>query len=212
MIQLLNLSISQGGFSLNQVSLTVPAGRYGVLMGPTGSGKTTLLESIAGLRATASGSICLDGRDVTSLPPAQRGIGYVPQDAALFPNMTVAENLAFALTIRRTPDQERITDLAKMLNLSPLLERFPRNLSGGEKQRVALGRALAFRPGILLLDEPLGSLDPQTHQDLMRLLKMTHERENVTILHVTHHRIEAQTLGEICFEIKDGHLNEVALG
>ena len=165
MIRLADLSISQGTFQLDRISFAVPTGRYGVLMGQTGCGKTSLLEAIAGLRPITGGSVFLDERDVTVLAPGERGIGYVPQDAALFRTMTVYNHLAFALTLRRQKPaavRQRVEELADWLGIRPLLFRRPGGLSGGEAQRVALGRALSFRPKDLVLDEPLSALDEGT--------------------------------------------------
>src|SRR5262249_15257332 len=147
MITLSNVTLHAGAFSLADASFHVPAGGDAALMGRTGSGKTTILEAICGLRQVESGRILLMDQDVTSWPPAQRGLGYVPQDRALFGTMTVAEHLAFALSIRKADGpttESRVRELADLMGLSRLLERKPRGLSGGEAQRVALGRALAF--------------------------------------------------------------------
>jgi ABC-type sugar transport system ATPase subunit len=203
------LSLRQGTFTLNNVSLTVPTGRYGVLMGKTGCGKTTILEAIAGLRPIRSGSITLDGREVTSLAPGARGVGYVPQDGALFPTMTVRQHLAFALMLRRWSERDmenRVEELADWLGVTPLLDRYPRGLSGGEAQRVALGRALSFRPKVLLLDEPLSSLDEETGDHLMPLLKSVGEDSPVTVLHITHSRREADLLGEVRLRWEAGQI------
>jgi ABC-type sugar transport system ATPase subunit len=203
------LSLRQGCFRLEAVSLTVPMGKYGVLMGRTGSGKTTLLEAIAGLRPAAGGRVVLDGRDVTGLAPAARGIGYVPQDAALFGTLTVRANLGFALDVRGTSAREidsRVRELAEWLGVLHLLDRRPAGLSGGEAQRVALGRALAFRPRILLLDEPLSALDEETRDQLVGLLRGLRRRDEVTVLHVTHSRREAEQLGDVILRLDGGRV------
>src|SRR5271166_6102104 len=174
MIRIDNLSLRVGAFAVTGLSLQVEQGQYAVLMGRTGSGKTTLLEAIAGLKPIRSGSIHLLDRDVTRLRPAERGVGYVPQDLALFPSMTVREHLAFALTVRRWPwtaISYRVAELSELLDLEHLLQRRPAGLSGGESQRVALGRALAFQPRILLLDEPLSALDETTREEMYGLLR-----------------------------------------
>ena len=212
MIEVTGLSIRQGKFHLSGVSLAVPAGRYAVLMGKSGCGKTTLLEAVAGLRPVHSGTVRLAGRDVTALRPAARNTGYVPQDGALFPTMSVRENLAFALDVRGVPPAEadgRVKDLAGWLGLGHLLDRRPHNLSGGEKQRVALGRALAPRPPVLLLDEPLGALDDDTRDQLVELLVRVRESREVTVLHITHNRTEADRLGELVFRLEDGAVKMV---
>jgi ABC-type sugar transport system ATPase subunit len=209
MIQLENISARCGDFSLSNVSLTVEAGRYGALMGRTGCGKTTVLEAIAGLKPITSGRIILGGRDVTNVRPAMRGIGYVPQDGALFPSMSVREHLAFALKIRREKQaaiRGRVAELAQLLGIEPILERSPLGLSGGERQRVALGRALSFRPEILLLDEPLSAVDEDTREEMYELLCRVQNETRVTALHVTHNSAEARVLAQSLFVIRDGKI------
>jgi molybdate/tungstate transport system ATP-binding protein len=211
MITVNDLGLRQGKFRLEGVSLTVPVGRYGVLMGKTGSGKTTILEAVAGLRPITAGRILLGGRDVTDLPPGARGVGYVPQDAALFPTLTVGQHLAFALVIRRFswPEiEDRVAELADWLGIAHLLDRKPFGLSGGEAQRVALGRALSFRPGILLLDEPLSSLDEDTRDQLVELLDRLRREGTVTVLHITHSRREAEQLGDVRLRLDNGQVVE----
>jgi ABC-type sugar transport system ATPase subunit len=207
MIQVAELSIRAGAFRLDGISFDVPSGRYAVLMGKTGSGKTTLLETICGLRRPAAGRICLDGNDVTGRKPAERGIGYVPQDGALFTTMTVRDHLAFALAMRSWPKRaiaERVEELAEILRLRPLLGRKPRGLSGGEQRRVALGRALASRPATLLLDEPLTALDDETREEMVGVLKAVRQHAGVTALHVTHYRQDAERLADVVLRINDG--------
>ena len=204
MIEITDVTIRQGAFTLAGLSLVVPAGRYGVLMGKSGCGKTTVLEAVAGLRTPASGTIRLAGRDVTALRPAARHVGYVPQDGALFETMTVRDNLGFALDVRGDAPADigkRVAELAEWLELVPLLDRRPHNLSGGEKQRVALGRALASRPPVLLLDEPLSSLDDDTKDHLVELLLRLKIAGDVSVLHVTHNRSEAERLGDVVFRM-----------
>jgi molybdate/tungstate transport system ATP-binding protein len=205
MITIENLALSQGGFSLRDVSFSVEAGSYAVLMGRTGSGKTTLIEVICGLRKVSAGRILLAGRDVTTEQPACRNIGYVPQDAAIFSTMSVRENLAFALSVRRWPHEKisaRIDELAGLLGIGQLLDQPARRLSGGEAQRVALGRALAAHPPILLLDEPLSALDDETRLAMIDLLRSVRERTGVTTLHVTHSHDDAERLADtvLCLE------------
>lgn len=203
------LSVRQGGFALDGVTFAVPEGAYAVLMGRTGSGKTTLLETIAGLRRPAAGRVVLAGRDVTRLPPAARGVGYVPQDAALFAAMTVRENIGFALAVRRAPAAEvaaRVDELAGWLELTGILDRRTTGLSGGEAQRVALGRALAARPPVLLLDEPLGAVDEDTRDRLAGVLAGLRKAGGVTVLHVTHSRAEADRLGDLVLRLDAGRV------
>ena len=207
MIELQNISARAGGFTLSNVSFCVQTGHYGVLMGRTGCGKTTILETIAGLKPVTSGRIILSGRDVTHFLPAQRGIGYVPQDGALFPTMSIREHLAFALKIRHEKPEairKRIDELAELLNIAYLLGRSPLGLSGGERQRVALGRALSFRPSILLLDEPLSAVDEDTREEMYELLRHVQAETKITALHVTHNSSEARLLGHSLFFIRDG--------
>ena len=214
MIQLQDLTVRAGGFRIEGVHLEIRAGEYAVLMGRTGSGKTTILEAICGLRRVTSGSIRLMGRDVTRWKPAERGIGYVPQDRALFQTMTVRRNLAFALDIRGWPRREmaeRVEELASWLGLSKLLDRLPAGLSGGEAQRVALGRALASRPAILCLDEPLSALDEETRDEIHGLLETIQDRTGATTLHVTHSRLDARRLADRVFRIRDGKVTEIRL-
>ena len=210
MITVEQLTIQQGAFALQDVSFTVAAGRYAVLMGRTGTGKTTLLEAIAGLRRLHAGRVKLSGVDVTNAKPAERNIGYVPQDAALFTSMTVRDNLGFALNVRRWPAERiaaRVNELAELLGLTGLLGRMAHGLSGGESQRVALGRALAFHPPVLLLDEPLSALDDETRGEMCRLLQSVREHTGVTVLHVTHNAADADRLADVVLRLENGQVN-----
>ena len=212
MIRLENIAWRAGAFGFEKVSFTVPAGRYGVLMGRTGGGKTSLLEIICGLRWPTAGRVWLGERDVTHDAPGARGIGYVPQDGALFPTMTVREQLGFALRLRHRPAEEiamRVEELAGHLSIAHLLERRPDGLSGGERQRVALGRALAARPQVLLLDEPLSALDDDTREPLADLLHRVQRETAVTVLHVTHQRSEAARLADLLLRLENGRVTEV---
>jgi len=200
MIHVRQLALDRGGFHLEAVEFEIPTGAYAVLMGPTGCGKTSVLECIAGLVAARSGSIVIGDRDVTKLPAAERQLGYVPQDGALFAGLGVWENLAFALRIRGVKEAEvktRLTALAEQLGITHLLERGIRGLSGGERQRVALGRALAFRPRVMLLDEPLGALDETSRDAMCALLETLHRETGTTFLHVTHSPAEAERLATV---------------
>jgi ABC-type sugar transport system ATPase subunit len=211
MIALEQVSVAAGDFRLDNVSFQVPAGGYVALMGKTGSGKTTILEAICGLKPVLGGNIRILDREVTCLKPAQRGLGYVPQDRALFSSMAVGEHLAFALRIRGWPVRDitaRVTELADMLGLITLLHRLPHGLSGGEAQRVALGRALSFRPSVLLLDEPLSALDTETKAEMRDLLRAVRKHTGVTTLHVTHDFDEARELADRILSLKDGRIEE----
>jgi ABC-type sugar transport system ATPase subunit len=212
MIAVQGLSIVAGNFSLRDVSFTIPQGGYGVLMGKTGCGKTSILESILGLRTIQSGRVMLGDRDVTELGPALRGIGYVPQDGALFSRMTVRKQLGLALEIRGVGPQkvkDRVEQLADWLAIRHLLDRYPRGLSGGERQRVALGRALSFVPRVLCLDEPLSALDSETRAQMCDLLADIRRRTGVTTLHVTHNLDEAERLADPLFRLADGRVEIV---
>ncbi len=207
MIEVRDLTVRAGNCLLDHLQFSIPDGQYTVLMGASGSGKTTLLETLCGLRPVAGGQIRLNGRDVTRWRPAERGIGYVPQDGALFPTLTVYEHLAFGPRLRRIPRaamDHKVKELAALLGLEPLLGRWPEGLSGGERQRVALGRALAIDPAILCLDEPLNALDEQTHRQLCGLLKTIQRQTRVTTLHVTHDSAEARQLADQLLILKDG--------
>ena len=215
MISVKNLTIHAGQFRLENVDLEVPTGGYCALMGKTGSGKTTLLEAVCGLKRVEDGTIELSGVDVTHLKPAERNIGYVPQDGALFANMTVFDQIAFALTVRRATRDEinsRVNELAELLEIEHLLQRTIQGLSGGEKQRVALGRALAFKPPTLCLDEPLSALDDETREQMYALIAHVREATGVTTLHVTHSTDEAEHLADVFYRIEDGHLQRRSNG
>jgi ABC-type sugar transport system ATPase subunit len=211
MIELNNITIRAGSFALSNARLSIPEGAYAVLMGCTGQGKTTILEAICGLRNVAAGRVLLGGIDATHWKPSDRGVGYVPQDLALFPQMTVRGHLEFALRIRHWSGREireRVAELAHALAIEPLLARRVQGLSGGEAQRVALGRAISFRPRVLLLDEPLNALDEATRDRLCELLRSLQKSSGLTTLHVTHSREEALRLADRLFVLEAGHLHE----
>jgi ABC-type sugar transport system ATPase subunit len=215
MIALERVRVRAGTFALDDVSFSIATGAHVALMGKTGSGKTTILETIAGLRMGQGGRILLDGDDVTGSKAAERGVGYVPQDLALFQSMTVSEHLAFALVLRRWPRdavRRRVEELAELLGLGKLLTRKPAGLSGGEAQRVALGRALTHHPPILLLDEPLSALDDETHEEMCVLLQSVQRQTHVTTLHVTHNRAEAKRLADRLLLLRDGRISEAPAG
>ncbi len=214
MIELRDITIRSGPFSLTNVGLSIPENTYAVLMGGTGQGKTTILEAICGLRPVTGGRVLLDGNDITCWKPGDRGVGYVPQDLALFPMMTVRGHLEFALRVRHWSAAmiaERVAELAHVLGIESLLSRHVTNLSGGESQRVALGRALSFRPRVLLMDEPLNALDEVTRDRLCELLRSVQKQTGLTTLHVTHSRVEARNLAEKFFVLESGQLREKPL-
>lgn len=211
MIELEQLSVRAGAFALNDINLMIPHGTYAVLMGGTGQGKTSILEVICGLKLAAGGRVRLDGRDVTTWKPADRGVGYVPQDLALFPMMSVRGHLEFALKLRHWSSSAiaaRVERLAEVLGIKALLDRGVRHLSGGEAQRVAIGRALSFEPQVLLLDEPLNALDEKTRDRLCELLRSVHQEIGLTTLHITHSRAEARLVADRLYVLEKGRLHE----
>ena len=199
--------------ALNSVSLEIPAGQFVTLLGPSGSGKTTLLRILAGLLRPRSGRIFIGERDVTRLPADKREIGFVFQNYALFPHLTVFENVAFALRLRRVPAEEiaqRVHDaLAKVL-LEGLDERYPAQLSGGQQQRVALARAIVFDPTVLLMDEPLGSLDKRLRQQLQVELRRLQRAVGITTVYVTHDQDEAFSMSDQIAVMGSGELHQLA--
>ena len=209
MIEIQQLNATNGEFELQNINLTVETAEYAVLTGPTGCGKSTLLETICGLKRLTTGKILINGRPIQHLPPAQRQIGFVPQDAALFPEMTVEKQLGFSLMVRkinRQLCQQRVNELLELLELTHLRSRTPVGLSGGEKQRVAIGRALAFRPTLLCLDEPLSAIDENMRQRMVKHLKTIHTAESTTFLHATHYPDELQRIDSIGFQMEQGRV------
>ncbi len=209
MIELHNVCLQAGKFRLDQLSFQVGIGEYVVLMGRSGQGKTTILETICGLRSVQSGRVLIHGTDVTNWKPAQRGIGFVPQDHVLFPTMTVQEQLEFPLELRGAKAKERkarVQQLASVLGISHLLSRYPKGLSGGEAQRVSIGRALSFEPAVLLLDEPLSSLDDELRKELHQLLKTIRQATSAAILHVTHNIDDARSLADRILVLSNGRI------
>jgi ABC-type sugar transport system ATPase subunit len=212
MIEIRDLSVRIGTFSLSDINLTINDREYFVILGPTGAGKTILIECLAGLHHFKQGKIWIDGTDITSATPERRGIGYVPQDYALFPFLNASENIKFGLKARKAPPEtihKQITTLAHILHISHLLDRNVRTLSGGEKQRVALARALATSPRILLLDEPLSSLDVSIAKYLRLELRRLHEELGVTTIHVTHNLIETEEMADRMAILNRGQLEQI---
>ncbi|MGH7680468.1 MAG: ABC transporter ATP-binding protein [Candidatus Eiseniibacteriota bacterium] len=199
--------------AVDEIHLAIPDGEFLAILGPSGCGKSSLLRLVAGLETPTSGSIAMDGRDVTTLEPKERDVAMVFQGLALYPHMTVSENMAFGLMARRTPQGEiegRVREAAETLGLAAHLRKRPRELSGGERQRVALGRALVRRPKIFLFDEPLSSLDAQLRQELREELARLHRITRTTSIYVTHDQKEALSLGDKVAVMKDGTLRQLA--
>ena len=197
---------------LKGIDLTLDKGGFLVLVGPSGCGKSTLLNTIAGLETISSGDIKVDGQSIAALHPSKRDIAMVFQSYALYPNMTVAQNIAFAMEMRGVPKSERtaaVAKAAKTLQIEHLLERKPSQLSGGQRQRVAMGRALVRDPKLFLFDEPLSNLDAKLRVDMRIEIKRLHQTTGTTIVYVTHDQIEAMTLATKIAVLKDGVLQQV---
>jgi ABC-type Fe3+/spermidine/putrescine transport system ATPase subunit len=204
-----NLTARAGSFSIGPVTLDVPAGRVLVILGPSGSGKTTLLTVIAGLRPSLDGRVHLVGQDITTWPPEGRRIGMVFQDGALFPHLTVRQNIWFGPRALRLPATGSTDELLGQLGITHLADRAPRTLSGGERQRVALARALAVQPRLLLLDEPLSALDQPTREEMRGQLRQLLAQQSIPAIHVTHDRDEALTLADDLAILVDGTIRQV---
>jgi ABC-type Fe3+/spermidine/putrescine transport system ATPase subunit len=212
MIRIEHLYFAVGSFALQDVSLHAKPGEYFVLLGPSGAGKTLLLECLCGLNRIRSGRVVLGETDVSDWEPRRRGVGYLPQDYALFPHKTVHGNVRFGLSRRQLPTDEiraEVDRLMQQLGLTHLADRFPRNLSGGEKQRVALARALAIRPHVLLLDEPVSALDEQTRDRLCRLLKQLQRSTQTTTIHVCHNFAEMLAVADRVGIIHQGRIVQI---
>ncbi|HXV30156.1 MAG TPA: ABC transporter ATP-binding protein [Sinorhizobium sp.] len=211
-LKISNLRKSYGSLEiLKDISLEIEEGGFLVLVGPSGCGKSTLLNTIAGLEPISSGDIAINGRSVSGLHPSKRDIAMVFQSYALYPNMTVAGNIAFGMEIRGVPKEERdkaIKQVADMLQIGHLLDRKPSQLSGGQRQRVAMGRALVREPQVFLFDEPLSNLDAKLRVDMRTEIKRLHGRMKTTIVYVTHDQIEAMTLATKIAVLKDGVLQQ----
>ncbi len=211
-LQLEHLSKLYGGNAVvKDVTLDVSDGEFLVLLGPSGCGKTTTLRMIAGFVPPSSGAISMGARDITNLPPWQRNAGLVFQSYALFPHMTVNENVAFGLEMRKVPPAEiegRVADALKLVRLGVLGERYPRQLSGGQQQRVALARALAIRPDVLLLDEPLSNLDAKLRQEVRVEIRELQRKLGLTTVMVTHDQEEALTMADRLVVMADGAVRQ----
>ena len=212
MITVTSARKNYGSFAaLDDVSLEIPKGSLTALLGPSGSGKSTLLRSIAGLEGLDSGSVTIQGRDVTSEPPQRRGIGFVFQHYAAFKHMTVRDNVAFGLSIRKRPKAEidkKVGDLLEIVGLEGFRNRYPAQLSGGQRQRMALARALAVDPQVLLLDEPFGALDAKVRTDLRQWLRRLHDEVHVTTVLVTHDQEEALDVADRIAVLNKGRIEQ----
>ena len=197
--------------ALHAIDLRIEQGSFCVLLGPSGCGKSTTLRIIAGLEAASAGEVHIDGRDVTHLPPAERGIAMVFQNYALFPHLSVADNITFGLSVRKTPAAEtaaRLQETAALLGLGALLDRRPGQLSGGQQQRVALGRALVARAGVCLMDEPLSNLDAQLRQEMRRELRDLQRQLGLTVVYVTHDQTEAMSMADQVVLLNQGRVEQ----
>src|SRR5271165_4942333 len=198
--------------ALDNVDFDVPSGSLTALLGPSGSGKSTLLRAIAGLDVPDTGTITIDGRDVTHVPPQRRGIGFVFQHYAAFKHLTVRDNVAFGLKIRKRPKaeiSEKVDNLLETVGLSGFQTRYPAQLSGGQRQRMALARALAVDPQVLLLDEPFGALDAKVREDLRAWLRRLHDEVHVTTVLVTHDQAEALDVADRIAVLNKGRIEQV---
>ncbi len=198
--------------AVNDLSLDIGDGEFMVLVGPSGCGKSTVLRILAGLEEVTAGEVYIDGVQITDLPPKQRDVAMVFQNYALYPHMSVAQNLGFGLKLRKTPKPEikrRVTEAAQILGLEPLLERKPAALSGGQRQRVAMGRAMVREPKAFLMDEPLSNLDAKLRVQMRAQLAKLHDTLKTTTVYVTHDQVEAMTLGQRVAVLRDGVLQQV---
>jgi len=212
MIRIKNLYVDLKDFRLQDINLAVSEGEYFIILGPTGAGKTVLLESIAGLYPIKSGEVWLKGREATRLEPEKRGISIVYQDHVLFPHLSVKDNITFGLKLHKQTKEETKAALdwvVELLGISHLLNRKPDTLSGGEQQKVALARALGIKPEVLLLDEPLSALDPETREGVQKELRRLHNQLKVTTIHVTHDFEEAIALGDHIAVLGEGSIKQV---
>src|SRR6476660_807443 len=211
-VELQSVTKSWGGDpAVDRVSFILRRGSLGALLGPSGCGKSTTLRLVAGLESVTSGSILIGGQDVTSLSPAKRKLSLGCQSYALFPHLSVAENIVFGLKVRRVPADERAARLqrtADLLGLGKLLDRKPSQLSGGQQQRVALGRAIVAKAPVCLMDEPLSNLDAQLRVEMRREIRALQQRLGITMLYVTHDQLEAMTMADQVLLMRQGHIEQ----
>ncbi|YAG11134.1 Sugar ABC transporter ATP-binding protein [Nostoc sp. DSM 114161] len=198
--------------AVEDITFEIPDGEFWVLVGPSGCGKSTILRTIAGLETATSGKVFIGDRLVNNIPARQRDVAMVFQNYALYPHMTVAQNIAFGLQMRQVDSkiiQERVMNVARSLAIENLLDRKPKQLSGGQQQRVALGRAIARKPQVFLLDEPLSNLDAQLRDDTRTELKQLHQELGITTIYVTHDRVEAMTLADKIVVLNRGRIQQI---
>jgi multiple sugar transport system ATP-binding protein len=198
--------------AIQDISFEIPDGEFWVLVGPSGCGKSTILRTIAGLESATSGNLFIGDRLMNNVPARERDIAMVFQNYALYPHMTVAQNIAFGLQMRKVDPkiiQERVVNVARSLSLEQLLDRKPKQLSGGQQQRVALGRAIARQPQVFLLDEPLSNLDAQLRDDTRAELKQLHQQLGITTIYVTHDQVEAMTLADKIVVLDRGRIQQI---
>ena len=211
-VRLRNVRKSFGAVEvIHDVSIEIPKGDFAVFVGPSGCGKSTLLRMIAGLEDTTGGTIEIDGRDVTDEEPSDRGVAMVFQNYALYPHLSVFENMAFSLRLAKAkkPEiDEKVREAARILQLEDHLDKKPSNLSGGQRQRVAIGRAIVRQPSVFLFDEPLSNLDAELRVEMRRELAQLHRQIGATMIYVTHDQVEAMTLADDIFVLKSGYVQQ----
>ena len=213
-IKIENLSVifEDGTIAADNVNISINEKEFLVLVGPSGCGKSTILRSVVGLQNINSGKIYIDNKDITHLSPRDRDIAMIFQSYALYPHMTVRENLSIPLKLKKTPKEEiiyKINEISAMLSIDKLLDRYPRALSGGQKQRVAMGRALIRKPRVFLMDEPLSNLDAQLRVEMRSQISILQKKLGVTTIYVTHDQVEAMTMGDRVAIINDGKLVQI---
>ncbi len=213
-VQLDGITKSFGAVNvLSPLSLSIEKGEFVVLVGPSGCGKTTTLRILAGLETASAGRVHINGRDVTDVRPGERDIAMVFQNYALYPHMTVRQNIGYAMKVHGTPAAEierRVTEAAKLLALDPYLDRKPKNLSGGQRQRVAIGRALVRQPQVFLFDEPLSNLDAKLRVEMRTEIKLLQRRLGTTAVYVTHDQVEAMTMADRVVVMRAGRIEQAA--
>src|ERR1700757_1378511 len=199
--------------AVRNISLTIPDNEFVVLVGPSGCGKSTTLRMIAGLEEATAGDILIGGEVINDVPPRDRDIAMVFQNYALYPHMSVFDNMAFGLKLRKFPKDEikrRVDEAARILDIAPLLDRKPRALSGGQRQRVAMGRAIVRNPKVFLFDEPLSNLDAKLRVQMRTEIKRVHQMVKTTTIYVTHDQIEAMTMADKIVVMHDGRVEQIA--